>query len=106
MQQQLRTQLEAFDKLPKDQQEIRIHQADRFSALTPERKSQIRSQMQALGKLEKERRSAVVVTLRRLYVMPEADRQRVMSSDDFKSRFSADEQKMIADLSEVFLPPM
>jgi len=38
--------------------------------------------------------------------MPEARRVMVINSDQFKNSFSREEQKMIADLSEVMLPPM
>jgi plasmid maintenance system killer protein len=106
LQEQIRKQLAAFDALPKEQQEIRIHQAERWTALSPERKVEIRQQMQVWQKLPPERRGAINVALRRLQVMPEADRQRILTSPDFKTRFSADEQKLIADLSEVFLPPL
>jgi hypothetical protein len=106
IQEQIRKQLAAFDALTKEQQEIRIHQAERWTALSPERKVEIRQQMQAWQKLPPDRRGAINVALRRLQVMPEADRQRILTSPDFKTRFSADEQKLIGDLSDVFLPPL
>jgi hypothetical protein len=106
LQEQIRKQLADFDALPKEQQEIRIHQAERWTALSPQRKLEMRQQMQAWQKLPPDRRGAINVTLRRLQVMPEADRQRILNSPEFKSRFSADEQKLIADLSDVFLPPL
>jgi hypothetical protein len=37
--------------------------------------------------------------------MPEAERTRRLESDAFKSRFSAEDLKMIGDLSVVLLPP-
>lgn len=104
MQDSIRRQLEVFDKMPKDQQQVWIHRAERFAALTPEQKAQVISQLQALGKLPQERRREVGIELRRLQVLPEDDRQKRLASDDFKSRFSPEEQKVIADLSEVMLP--
>jgi hypothetical protein len=106
IQEQIRNQLAAFDALPKEQQEIRIRQSERWTTLSPQRKLEISEQLKALGKLEPDRRRAIGVALRRLEVVPEADRQRILTSPDFASRFSADEQKLIADLSEVFLPPL
>jgi len=106
IQEQIRKQLEAFDALPKEQQEIRIRQSERWTGLSSQRKLEIRQQMQAWQKLPPERRGAIGVALRRLEVVPEADRQRILNSAEFKSRFSADEQKLIADLSDVFLPPL
>jgi len=106
IQEQIRKQLADFDALTKEQQAIRIHQAERWNALSPQRKSEILEQMKALRQLPPERRGAIGLALRRLQVMPESDRQRVLTGPDFTSRFSADEQKLIADLSDVFLPPL
>lgn len=106
MQEQLRIQLDAFDALPKDQQEVQIRRAERFAALGPKRQGEIRQQMVQWQKLPPDRRGAVSLALRRLAVMPETDRQKVISSEDFKSRFSENERKIVADLSEVMLPPI
>jgi len=106
IQEAIRKQLEAFDALPKEQQEIRIHQSERWAALSPQRKLELSQQLKALQTLQPDRRREIVVALRRLQVMPEADRQRILNGPDFKGRFSADEQKLIADLSDVFLPPL
>ncbi len=106
LQENLRMQLSRFDAMPKEQQDVMIRRAERFAALPPERKGLFMQAMQALGKLEPERRGAVGVALRRLQPLSEDQRLKIVSNDDFKSRFSAEEQKIIADLSEVMLPPM
>lgn len=106
MQEQLRTQLDAFDKMPKDQQQEWIRRAERFAALPAERKALINQQLIAFSKLPVDRRREIAIVLRRLGVLPDVDRQKFLTGDDFKSRFSADEQTIIADLSDVFLPPM
>lgn len=104
MQKSIRRQLETFDKMPKDRQQVWIRRAERFAALTPARKAEVIGQLQALGKMPQERRREVGIELRRLQVLPEDERQKRLASDDFKSRFSPEEQKVIADLSEVMLP--
>ena len=106
MQEQIRKQLAAFDALPKAQQEMRIRATEHFASLPPERQAEIRGEMQTLAKMPPAQRGPIAVALRRLQMMPEADRQRVLNSDDFKTRFSPEEQKIIADLSEGMLPPM
>jgi hypothetical protein len=103
MQELLRKQLADFDRMPKEQQQVWIRRAERFAALSPERKAQINGQLQALVKLPADRRREIGIALRRLIAVPEEDRRRILSSDEFKSRFSADEQKMIADLADVML---
>jgi len=106
MQQQIRNQLDAFDRMPKEQQQVFIQRAERFAALSPEQKAQVIQRLQALNKLPQDRRREVAITFRRLQMMPEDDRRKLLDSEDFKSRFSSEEQQMIADLSGVMLPPM
>jgi len=105
-QEMVRAQLKYFDSLPKNQQEIMIRRTERLDALTPEKRRAFQQQMQNLNRLPPDRRQAVAGALRRLQVMPEEQRIRALNSEQFKSRFSPEEQKMIADLSEVMLPPM
>jgi hypothetical protein len=105
-QDRVRNQLKYFDSLPKDQQEIMIRRTERLDALTPEKRRAFQQQMQNMNRLPPDRQQAVRGALRRLQVMPEEQRMRVLNSEQFKGRFSPEEQKMIADLSEVMLPPM
>jgi hypothetical protein len=106
MQEQFRTRLKWFDDLPPNQQRIVLNRTDRFAALPPERQAAIREQFMALNKLPQERKTAIVRALRGLEVMPDEERARFLSGDPFKSRFSPEEQKIIADLSEVMLAPL
>jgi len=105
-QERVRNQLKYFDSLPKNQQEIMIRRTERLDALTPEKRRAFQQQMQNLNRLTPDRRQAVAGALRRLQVMPEEQRLRVLNSEQFKSRFSPEEHRMIADLSEVMVPPM
>jgi len=104
MQEQFRTRLKWFDNLPPNQQRLVLNRTDRFAALPAERQTAIKEQFTALNKLPQERKTAIVRALRSLEVMPDEQRSRLLGSDDFKSRFSPEEQKIIADLSEVMLP--
>ncbi len=106
MQEQIRTQLEAFDRMPKEQQQVFIRRAERFAALSPARKAEVIQQLQALNKLPQDRKREVAIALRRLQMLPDEDRRKLLESDAFKSRFSPEEQKMIADLSDGMLPPL
>jgi hypothetical protein len=103
-QQRIRQNLEWFDGLSKEDQAIVISRTERFSALPPEKRFAFRAQMQALNRLPQPRRQAVRSALVRLQRLADERRAAILESAEFRSRFSADEQKMIADLSEVMLP--
>jgi hypothetical protein len=105
-QEQIRKNLEWFDKLPKaDQAEI-LRRTERFEALSPEKRKAFMQQWQALGKLAPDRRGAIGAALRQLQRMSEPQRTNVINSEEFRSRFSPEEQRIIADLSEVMLAPI
>jgi hypothetical protein len=106
LQEQIRAQLGRFDGMPKEQQQVLIRRAEAFAALSPGEQSLVRRQMAALGKLPQERRGAIGRALRRLQPLSQDEREKMLGSDEFKTRFSPEEQKMIADLSAVMLPPM
>jgi len=106
MQDRFRQNLAWFDGLPKPQQEIVVRRSERFAALTPERRKEFLDQMRALNQMTPERRRPIVQALRRLQMMPDAERATVLDSEQFKSRFSPEEQRMITDLSAVMLPPL
>jgi len=105
-QEQIRKQLETFDAMPKVQQEVLIRRAERLASLPAEQQAAFRQQMAALGKLPQERKRAIGRALRTLEPMPGDQRQRILNSQEFKDRFSPEEQKIISDLSAVMLPPM
>ncbi|HLK68806.1 MAG TPA: DUF3106 domain-containing protein [Bryobacteraceae bacterium] len=105
-QERVRNQLRYFDSLPKNQQDIMIARTERLNSMPPEKRRAFQLQLQNLNRLPPERRQAVAGALRRLQVMPEERRIQVLNSEQFKRMYSPEEQKMIADLSEVMLPPM
>ncbi len=105
-QSQIRAQLKYFDSLPKDQQEMMIKGVERFDALTIPERREFQQNLQAVNKLPPERSQMVRQALRRLQLMPEADRVIRLNSPAFKDRFTPDELHMIDKLSAVILPPL
>ena len=105
-QQRIQNQLKYFDSLPKDQQEMMLKRLERFDSLSPLEKREFTLNFQALNQLPQPRQQMVRAALRRLQVMNEADRQVLLNSPAFKSRFTPDEIHIIDNLSEVILPPM
>jgi hypothetical protein len=106
MQDQLRQQLARFDAMPKPQQEVLIRRAERFAALSPEQKLAFTQHMEELRKLPEDRRREIGLAIRRMQPLSEEERQRLVTSDAFKSRFSVDEQKIVTGLTEVMTPPL
>ena len=104
-QQQMRSELDWFDRLPKDQQEQVIRRSERLAALPPEKQQAVQRQMQALNRLEPERRRAVRQALIRLQGMPDDQRAELLSRERFRSQFSTEELEIITDLAAVMPPP-
>jgi hypothetical protein len=102
----IRKNLEWFDRLPKAQQEVVLRRAERLANLPPDKQRAFQQQMRAFQQLPPERRQAVQMALRRLQPMTDQERTNVLGSDQFRNRFSPDEQKIISDLSEIMPPPM
>ncbi len=105
-QEQIKKQLEWFDALPKDQQDLQIRRLERFAALPPFKKVIVRRRMEEFSQLPAERKVAVRRALMALQNLTEPQRTARLNSPGFKSRFSAQELQMIADLSEAWLPPI
>jgi Protein of unknown function (DUF3106) len=102
----IRGQLKYFDSLPKDQQQMMIKRAERFAALSPPERREFMQAFQAFNHLLPERRQMVAQALRRLQLLPEADRVVRLNSPAFKERFTPEELHMIDKLSDVIMPPM
>jgi hypothetical protein len=103
---QIQKQLAWFDSLPKTQQELQIRRLERFAALPPDKQVIVRRQMEVFNQLPPARKQAIRRALLLLQSLPDAERTARMNSRAFRSRFSPEEQRIIADLSEAWLPPM
>jgi len=102
---QIRQRLQRLDGLPKQQQDRAIERYQTFSNLPAEKQDLVRRQIRAFNALPDDRRQMVGNAFQRLRRMPEAERQARMSSPAFKSRFSPEEQQILADLSANWPPP-
>jgi hypothetical protein len=102
---QIRQRLQRLDSLPKQQQDRVIERYQTFSTLPPEKQALVRRQIQAFNALPDDRRQMVGAAFQRLRRLPEAERQARMASPAFKSRFSPQEQQILADLSANWPPP-
>jgi hypothetical protein len=105
LQDRMRKELQRFDSAPKDQQEIMIRRAEALAALPSEKQTAFIQQMQAMNRLDPDRNRAVRQALMRLQRVPDDQRQTMLGSEEFRSRFSAEELQIITDLVAVMLPP-
>lgn len=101
----IRKQLAWFDSLPKAQQDLQIRRLERFASLPPDQQIIVRLQMQALAKLPPAHRQAIQRALVVLQSLSRPQRAARMNNPAFKSRFSAEELKIIEDLANAWLLP-
>jgi thioesterase domain-containing protein len=94
-----------FDALPKGQQTIQLQRLERFEQLPPEQRAEVRGLLKEAQDLPPDRRLQVRQALARLQNLPDADRDRFLNSPAFKTRFSAEEQRVITRLADAWLPP-
>ncbi len=104
-QERARQLLAWYDRLSPQQQEQVLERQQRWDSLTPERRREVQQSVRALQALSPDRRMAVNQTFRRLQTLPEEERTQALNSDQFKSQFSPEEQRIVLDLSEIILPP-
>jgi hypothetical protein len=101
-----RRNLAWFDGLPKEDQAVVIRRTERFAALAPQKKRAFVLQMQALNRMPPARKRMITAALIRLQTMPDEQRAEALASEEYRSRFSPDEHKIIEDLSEVMPAPI
>ena len=108
----------ALEKLPPQRRERIEQQLRRYQAMSPEERERVRARMEAWEKLPPEareqrrelfrrfvslpenRRPLVRRELNYLRNLPEAERSARLSSEAFRNRYSADEQRLLRDLSD------
>jgi hypothetical protein len=95
----LRQAIDRFNQLTPQQRARVIQQYKAMSALPPAQQALLTRQMNAFNKLPDERRGPMRRELLSLLGMSPAGRESRLSSEDFKSRYSPDEQQMLRDLA-------
>jgi hypothetical protein len=100
-QNELRERLKKFNSLPPEKRNQALQRMEFLAKLTPQQRQQLRDANQQLQGLPPERRVAVHKAVRHLRRLPGVERQQVIQSDDFRSTFSDQEQKLISQLAEL-----
>lgn len=100
-----RKQLEAnrqkYERLDAGEKARLNGQYDTFQQLPPERQRAARQAFRSMNQLPQERKTVVRREVNQLRRLPEAERKTKISSEDFKAKYSADEQKVIEELSSL-----
>ena len=100
-----RERLKNFNSLPPEKRAQALQRMEFLSKLTPQQRQELRSANEQLKGLPPERQVAVHTAVRHLRQMPSAERQQVIQSDNFRSTFSDQEQKLISELAEISPQP-
>ena len=99
----IRQRIRRYNQMsPAEQQALR-ERYQAFSQLPPQRKQVIRQRLREYRQLPQERHPPVHAEVVQLRQMPEAQRQARLNSDEFRSKFSPQEQQIIRDLTS-YLP--
>jgi Protein of unknown function (DUF3106) len=102
-QEQIRERLAKLDARPPQQQQRLIQRYQMFASLPQDKQLLVRAQTQAYNQMPQERKDVVGPELVRLSRMPEDKREARLASENFKSKFTPAEQKMLEDISR-YLP--
>src|SRR5580704_12830053 len=115
-------QQKALAKLPPDRRKKFQEQLDQYKSLTPEQRRDMRSRLQMFsqlppekqnqarrvwgqyGKLQPDRQPLVRNEFENLRSMPEVERNARINSDEFRSKYNANEQSILRDFSGLLSP--
>ncbi len=101
-----RKELEIFDSLPKEAQEIQLRRLDRFAQLTPEKRAEVRGLMAEANALPPNRAGAVRQTLYQLQKLTDQEREAMLQRPAFQARFSPEELRVIRGLADAWMGPV
>lgn len=98
---QIEQRIRNFEKLPPAAQTRRLDRLERLNSLPLQRQNQVRKSMRDLQDLPQERRMAVNRELQRMAPMSDEDRRSYMNTEEFRNRYSPQEQQMMSNLAAV-----
>jgi hypothetical protein len=99
----IRQRIRRYNQMHPEEQQALRQRYETFSQLPPERQQIIRERLREFRQLPMTRKVLVHREVEQLRLLPEAQHSDRMNNDEFRSRFSPQEQQIIRDLS-TFLP--
>jgi hypothetical protein len=98
----LRQALENFDKLTLAERSRQLGILNMYANLPSEKQAALTKQIQLFNHLPDDRIATLRRELVRLHRMSESERNDRVASEEFKSKFTPEEQKILADISPYF----
>jgi hypothetical protein len=99
--QRIEQSLREFQKMPPAQQNRLRSQQELLNSLPQQRQNQVRRSVQQFVNMPEERKAVVKQEMQRMAPMSDEERRAHMNSEEFRNRYSANEQQMMGNLMEV-----
>jgi hypothetical protein len=99
--QEIEQKLDEFDRLPPDERMRIRNQLERMNSLPAQRQNQVRRSIRQFQALPEDRRLLLRRELDRMAAMPEEARRAHMNTEEFRNRYTPNEQQMMQNLAEI-----
>jgi hypothetical protein len=103
-QQKIRDQIARFNSLPEKEQQRLRDRYRRLQQLPPEKQEAVRRELRQFNETPPERRRVLAREMRQLRGMSEDEQRTRVKSDEFRTRYTPEEQQMLQDLSDYLRP--
>jgi transposase len=87
--------------MPPAQQNRVLTRQELLNSLPPQRQNQVRRSVQQYLNMPEERKAVVNQEIQRMAPMSDEDRRAHMNGEEFRNRYSANEQQMMGNLMEI-----
>lgn len=85
----------ALSKLPPQRRAVFEQRLARYEQMTPEQRERVKQRVEEMESLPKDRQNAVRQEIQRINALPFPQRKKILMSEEFKQRFSPDEQRLV-----------
>jgi hypothetical protein len=99
--QEIEQKLDEFDRMPPEERLRVRNQLERMNRLPPQRQNQVRRSIRQFQDLPDDRKLLVRRELDRMAAMPDDARRAYMNTEEFRNRYTPNEQQMMQNLAEI-----
>jgi len=99
--QNIEKRLNEIQKLPPAMQNLARTRLEMLNSLPQPRQGQVRRAINQYAAAPPERKAQINQALQKISGLPDEDRRAYMNTEEFRNRFSANEQQVIGNLSEI-----
>jgi hypothetical protein len=97
--------LRNFNSQPPEKKATILNRMETFEHMTPEQQTAARSLFQRYRNLPDDQKSRVSHAYRRLRGMPPQARNRLLTSDEFRNRYTGDERELLRGMADLNVEP-